>query len=112
MRWITLFADMEIARTRVGIEGLFRVRVSGLAHKVLVTRRKDGTFKAFSDACPHKLASFSMGGYFNTLGEIVCPLHHYSFEIDTGSEQTGMNCPDLVVYQIRESEAGGLELLV
>jgi nitrite reductase/ring-hydroxylating ferredoxin subunit len=49
-------------------------------------RTLEGIF-AFDDRCPHQGASLS-GGYC-LKGNIVCPWHHYAFDIKTGRQTSG-----------------------
>ena len=43
----------------------------------------DGEYHAFDHKCPHKGALFTQGG--EVRGElVVCPLHHFKFNLKTG----------------------------
>lgn len=111
MAWITLFATLAEAEARVAVGQLFKVRLPRPPFRVILLRRADGSWRAFEDACPHKKAAFSLGGYLNGVGEVVCPLHHYAFELDTGQETTGQNCPHLDILPV-EVGPDGLRLKV
>ena len=55
--------------------------------KICVTRTSKGIF-AVQDRCPHNGASLSKG--FCTLkNEIVCALHRYSFDLESGKSTSG-----------------------
>ena len=73
--------DQEIAVVRVG------ERVSG--------------FHVF---CPHRGASLIQAS-LNIKGEIVCPLHQYRFDSQTGQAKSG-DCADLQTYACELSESG------
>ncbi len=64
--------------------------------KVCVSRL-GGQFYAFEQLCPHQKASLHQG-FVTGLGEIVCPLHQYRFDLNTGQVQSGQ-CPDLKTFQ-------------
>ena len=111
MPFYTLFATQEQAEARVSIGKLFTVRLPNELGKVCITRNESGSWFAFSDTCPHRMATFSQGGYLNPHFEVVCPLHGYVFSLQTGAEITGENCPFLPLYKI-ELTARGLVLTI
>lgn len=43
---------------------------------------------AFSSKCPHASGKMA-GGYINPLGQVVCPLHRYSFDMNNGRNTSG-----------------------
>ena len=53
---------------------------------ICIVRLPEGYY-AVSDTCPHQGASLS-GGYCSE-GSIVCPWHHYSFDLKTGRQNGG-----------------------
>ena len=55
--------------------------------KICVTRTTKGLY-AFGDKCPHNGASLSKG-FCSPKNEIVCPLHRYSFDLDSGKATSG-----------------------
>jgi nitrite reductase/ring-hydroxylating ferredoxin subunit len=55
--------------------------------KICVTRTLKGLY-AFGDRCPHNGASLSKG-YCSINNEIICPLHRYSFDLETGKATSG-----------------------
>jgi nitrite reductase/ring-hydroxylating ferredoxin subunit len=81
--------------------------------KVMVGDRSIGliqlndSFYAFSSTCPHRGASL-IEGSINGIGEIICPLHHYRFDIKTGQVKSG-SCGDLEVFPCELLE-GGLKI--
>jgi nitrite reductase/ring-hydroxylating ferredoxin subunit len=62
---------------------LFELR----GEKICVTRTAKG-FYAFNDRCPHNGASLSKG-MCSSQNEVVCPLHRYSFDLETGKATSG-----------------------
>jgi nitrite reductase/ring-hydroxylating ferredoxin subunit len=78
-----------------------KVRV-GDRQIALVRMREE--FYAFSSSCPHRGASL-IDGSINGIGEIICPLHNYRFDIKTGQVKSG-SCGDLEVFHCELSEDG------
>src|SRR3954466_16027882 len=68
---------------RPGIMMQFELR----SEKILVTRTEKG-FYAVQDKCPHNGASLSKG-FCSKQNEIICPLHRYSFNLETGKATSG-----------------------
>jgi 3-phenylpropionate/trans-cinnamate dioxygenase ferredoxin subunit len=59
-----------------------------LGGRKLTLAKWDGKYFAFSSKCPHasgKMAS----GYINPLGQVVCPLHRYAFDMKNGRNTSG-----------------------
>ena len=59
---------------------------------------------AFSSSCPHRGASL-IEGSVNGIGELICPLHQYRFQLKTGKVMAG-SCSDLEVFPCELSESG------
>ena len=57
------------------------------SEKICITRTAKGFF-AVQDKCPHNGASLSKG-FCSKQNEIVCPLHRYSFDLETGKATSG-----------------------
>ena len=55
--------------------------------KVCIIKWKD-EIKACAEKCPHAGAKM-VNGYLDALGNIVCPLHKYKFNIEKGRNVTG-----------------------
>jgi len=102
----TLFNSLALAESRVPVGKLFTVRLPGELGKVCLVRKENGDWRAFADRCPHKMANFSQGGYLNGEGEVVCPLHHYVFDLNTGQETSGQECPLLPTHNVELTERG------
>ncbi len=110
MPFITLIPSLDDAKARIQPGRMFTVRVNPLPFRVCIVRQGEDRWFAFSDMCPHKKASFAMGGWITTDGGVVCPLHQYIFDMATGSEVTNNGCRDMDVFQVRATEEGGLEV--
>jgi 3-phenylpropionate/trans-cinnamate dioxygenase ferredoxin subunit len=67
---------LNTART-IDIEGI----------RLCMTRTEQGYF-ALDDKCPHAGARFGMGGYCEN-GLLVCPVHRYKFNVQTGQGLQG-----------------------
>lgn len=76
------------------------------ASTIAIVRIKDKFF-AFSSSCPHRGASL-IEGRINGLGELICPLHQYRFDLHTGQVKSG-SCGDLQVFPC-ELSADGLKI--
>lgn len=87
------------------------VRVAGLAETPPGTCRTvragefslalvndEGRIRALDDACPHQGASLGQGTVVR--GNLICPLHSWVFDIDTGACR-GMSEPGPRVYPVR-----------
>jgi 3-phenylpropionate/trans-cinnamate dioxygenase ferredoxin subunit len=55
--------------------------------KITLAKFKDGHF-AFAQKCPHASGRMAQG-YINPLGQVVCPLHRYAFDMKNGRNTTG-----------------------
>ena len=55
--------------------------------KITLAKFKDGFF-AFAQKCPHASGRMAQG-YINPLGQVVCPLHRYAFDMKNGRNTTG-----------------------
>ena len=72
-------------------------------NEICIVRIGDDLF-AFQNACAH-MGENLHNGKVNYLGEIVCPLHTYRFNIKTG-EESEQRCGALKTYAIVESPDG------
>lgn len=66
--------------------------------------RKGDSFHCFQAFCPHRGASLIQGN-INSSGEIICPLHQYRFDLETGQVKSGY-CKDLDIYPNELTENG------
>ncbi|MCC6370872.1 MAG: Rieske 2Fe-2S domain-containing protein [Bacteroidia bacterium] len=83
--WIKIFeSEMEFLNyIQPNTFVLFELR----GEKICVTRSDKGYY-AVQDRCPHNGASLSKG-FCSKNNEIVCPLHRYSFDLQTGKATSG-----------------------
>lgn len=85
-----MLPDSRIKKVRLGNREIGIVRIG----------EKIYGFNAF---CPHRGASLIQGSIHTE--EIICPLHHYRFELQTGRAKAG-NCSDLETFPCQLSEKG------
>ena len=71
--------------------------------KITLAKWKDGYF-AFAQKCPHASGRMAQG-YINPLGQVVCPLHRYAFDMKNGRNTTGEGY-FLKTYPIEERPEG------
>ena len=75
-----------------------------LGERVIALLRKGDKIYAFAAQCPHRGASLLQAN-LNGLGEIICPLHQYRFDLNTGQVRAGY-CPDLPIFPVKWKENG------
>ncbi|TVP47502.1 MAG: Rieske (2Fe-2S) protein [Mongoliibacter sp.] len=73
------------------------------AKKVCMVKSGQEIF-AFEPQCPHRMAALNEGK-INGFNEIICPLHEYRFDLETGQVKSG-DCRDLEVYKTELTEQG------
>ncbi|KEO73538.1 Rieske (2Fe-2S) protein [Anditalea andensis] len=71
--------------------------------KVCLVRMAEAVY-AFQHLCPHQAASL-YEGKVNGMGQVICPLHHYRFDMKTGDVMSG-TCPDLKTFPAKLTEEG------
>jgi nitrite reductase/ring-hydroxylating ferredoxin subunit len=101
MEWIKVFGSDAEARQRIlpdkpQLLVLYRKRVCLVLH--------DNKFFAVQDTCTHNGESLSKGTV-NYLGEVICPLHNYQFDLQSGRECSARS-RDLITYPIKIDESG------
>ncbi len=97
--WIKI-AD-SVAELSFGDNNLLEMEVDG---KKICLGRFGDALKACTAKCPHAGAHMS-DGYIDAVGNIVCPLHRYKFNLTTGRNVTGEGYY-LKTYQIEERKDG------
>jgi nitrite reductase (NADH) small subunit len=70
--------------------------------QVAVFRLRDGRVRALSAVCPHRGGPIADGQTDSRV--VMCPLHHNTFEVDTGCSTTGQ--PPLRSYPVRVDDDG------
>lgn len=83
--WVKLFDSLAQAESAIELSKSIQFSIGD--KKICLYRTKKGFF-ALADTCPHQGASLSQG-HINAWNEVVCPLHSYKFNIQTGDETTG-----------------------
>jgi nitrite reductase/ring-hydroxylating ferredoxin subunit len=101
MQWIRVFTSENEAKQRIQASKPQLVILDG---KRICVVLHGGSFYAVQDSCTHSGASLS-GGHINYLGEIICPLHNYCFNLQTGTELSSRS-RDLATYPIKIDETG------
>ena len=66
-----------------------------------VFRKHDGSLHAIDNACPHAHAPLHLGHIVD--GDVVCPLHMWSFSLTTG-KCTLFEGPEVEVYPLEVQE--------
>lgn len=101
MDWIKIFENVTSADAALSEETPKLLIVHG---KRICIVKHDGKILAVQNNCTHSGGSLCEGK-INFLGEIVCPLHQYQFNLKTGREN-GQRSNDLECFPIKESEEG------
>jgi nitrite reductase/ring-hydroxylating ferredoxin subunit len=99
--WIRIFEKEEDLKNYIlpNTFVLFELR----GEKICITRTSKGYF-AVQDKCPHNGASLSKG-FCSPNNEIICPLHRYSFDLESGKATSG-GAFALRTYPIRVQDDG------
>lgn len=101
MQWVKIFFNEQEARNRIAVNVPQLVIIGET--RVCLVNCKDG-FYAVQDSCTHNGASLSKG-VVNYLGEIICPLHNYCFDLQSGCEISSRSA-DLKRYPVKIDETG------
>lgn len=75
-----------------------------IAGKKVCFSRVEGSLMGILDRCPHAGTPLHMGTC-NKRGIVVCPTHHYKFDMKTGLSADG-NHYKLPIFKIRAVESG------
>ncbi len=79
MDWIKIFENTTVANAALDENHPRLLIVHG---KRICLVKRDGKILAIQDTCTHSGGSLSQGT-MNYLGEVVCPLHQYQFNLKT-----------------------------
>ena len=101
MKPIKIFKTKEDGLRAVEEGSARRVVIGDL--KICLARHQDVLY-AIQDRGPHAKASLSTGKV-NARGEIVCPLHNYCYDLETGREYQEKTA-DATVWRIENREDG------
>jgi nitrite reductase/ring-hydroxylating ferredoxin subunit len=99
--WIRIFESVDDYERYLQPGTIMTFDLRG--EKICVTRTQRGTY-AVQDRCPHNGASLSQG-MCSVNNEIVCPLHRYSFDLESGKATSG-GAYALKTYPIRVQADG------
>ncbi|MHA7129490.1 Rieske (2Fe-2S) protein [Algoriphagus namhaensis] len=80
---------------------ILRIQVQ---EKQLGMIRRGKSVYVFEAFCPHRGQSLTQGS-INSRNEIICPLHQYRFDLQTGKVKAGY-CRDLEVYPANLTSKG------
>lgn len=100
-RWYKIFDDLLQAEKMVPLNHIQLIVAKG--KKVCLIHSKYG-FSVADDLCPHLGESLSKGT-INFLNEIICPLHHYRFNLIDGKE-CGERARDLTIHKVKHNTSG------
>ncbi len=64
---------------------LLEIEVGG---RKVILAKWEGSYFAFASKCPHASGRMA-SGYINPLGQVVCPLHRYAFDMKNGRNTSG-----------------------
>ena len=101
MKWFKIFKDTQSVGGAFADRSIRLVK-AGSYEVALVFNGQD--LIAVNNRCPHMQEGLS-NGKINNFNEIVCPLHEYRFNLQTGQESSN-RCEPLAVYKIEEREDG------
>ena len=98
---IKLFSSEDEASKAVAKGSLKRIIINDLK---ICFAHTEGGFKAFDNSCPHQHEPLHKGS-LTSFGEVVCPLHHYRFNLANGQEANN-RCKGVNIYPIEVTESG------
>ncbi len=101
--WIKIFESQSEFENYTQLGTFLTFDLKG--EKICVTRTAKGAY-AVQDKCPHNGASLSKG-FCSPANEIICPLHRYSFDLESGKATSG-GAFALKTYPIEIKKDGGV----
>lgn len=101
MQWVKIFSGESEAKQVLKNDKPQLLIVHG---KRICLVMHEESYYAVQDRCTHSGESLS-GGTVNYLCEVVCPLHNYRFDLQTGRE-CGSKSDDLITYPVKMDEDG------
>lgn len=78
--------------------------VTEVAGKKVTLAQADGRVYAFAYKCPHA-SGVMADGFIDAMGNVVCPLHRYKFNMQNGRNVTGEGYY-LKTYTVEQREEG------
>lgn len=101
MKWVKIFNSLPEAEKVFERRNPVRLIIGEKRFCLILFQ---GQYYATDNLCPHQRASLDEGT-INYLGEIICPLHAYRYNLKTGREcQQRTN--DLITYPVKHDESG------
>jgi nitrite reductase/ring-hydroxylating ferredoxin subunit len=85
------------------------IKLVQLGTNKICVSRIGNEFFAFETLCPHQKTPLHQG-QVTGLAEVICPLHHFRFDLYTGQVRSG-NCAALKIFKTSLID-GGLEIKV
>ena len=101
MEWIKIFENVDAANKAL-TENQPRLLI--VREKRICLVKRNGKILAVQNNCTHSGGSLHQGTV-NQLGQVVCPVHQYQFNLKTGQE-VSQRSSDLECFVVRESEEG------
>jgi len=101
MEIVKIFKSLEEANKMVLPQS---IRLLKIGEKRICLINQDNNFHAIDDKCPHMGAPLHQGK-LNGFGEVICPLHEYRFNVQTGTE-CASKCDDVKNYKVIANEEG------
>jgi 3-phenylpropionate/trans-cinnamate dioxygenase ferredoxin subunit len=86
IQWYKIFDSFDAAKQMVAVGNVTTINVG--KKKICLAHSQKGLF-AVNDKCPHNGASLG-NGYCTDEGSVVCPLHRYHFDLQTGRAKSGL----------------------
>ncbi len=101
MEWIKVFSSNGEMRERLKEGTPQHLMVNSQSICMVLWK---GELRAVENKCPHNGESLSKGK-MNYLGEVICPLHGYRFNLKNGRE-AGERCRDAEIFPVKENDEG------
>ena len=98
---IRLFTSANEAELKVPVGTMKLLKVRGQLFNLI---HAETGFVATNDTCPHMHEPLHKGT-MNAFNEIICPLHHYRFNLASGQESNN-RCQDLKIYPVNITPDG------
>lgn len=101
MDWIKIFESATDAQKVLTENQPKLLKVRG---RSICMVRRGGRIFAVQNNCTHSEGSLHLGS-INQLGDLVCPLHQYTYRLETGGE-VDQRSANLECFSIRENAEG------
>lgn len=80
---------VKVAESEAELDfGVNAIAVANMDGKTICIGRYRESLFAFAHKCPHA-GGFFEGGFIDALGNVVCPLHRYKYNMANGRNVTG-----------------------